>query len=137
MTPANPRPNPDAILSEAELDTLLKRFFASEQPQPWPAAPRPAVAQPASASIVRRSTPQNAPARTLALCLGLLLALCWFASQSTGISGTTAPGANPSLLNGSEATVPVDLMRMQVDPGILPAGKPLPQKKPTFSPKSN
>jgi hypothetical protein len=72
-----------------DLDRLLSRFYQSEMPAPWPAAPRPeATARPMPASRLpgyeRPRQLVTGPRAALAASVALLLGSCWFLSNQTG-----------------------------------------------------
>jgi hypothetical protein len=91
-----------------ELDTLLRAFFQSEMPQPWPALSLPETEE--QARPVVPLTPATAhpwvPVHSrlaLAASVGLLLAGSWFLAEQfqTGDSGAQPPSP-PGLLTGNK-----------------------------------
>ncbi|HEY3789072.1 MAG TPA: hypothetical protein VGL71_09465 [Urbifossiella sp.] len=92
------------------IDELLSDFFKSKLPQPWPAAPGSATAEPSSLHAARRAANQGHRARvTLAAFVAVLIGVCWF--FSSGSQPGPRPASHPApavsgILNEGSAKTP-------------------------------
>jgi hypothetical protein len=100
--------------STDELDTLLRAFFESEMPHPWPARPFPETAEQTRPVVPFKPTPAHpwVPINSrlaLAASIGLLLAGSWFLAEQFQPNATEQPTAgwehNPAAKNGSPKVI--------------------------------
>jgi hypothetical protein len=102
-----------------DIDGLLTRFFRSEVPKPWPAAPTASgMAIPDAASGSRGGRARL----TLAASVAAILVACW------AVAGSVGPAVNktePDLMRDATAQPPAEIH----DPGVI---VPMPSYSPSF-----
>lgn len=97
-------------------DRFLQAFFASEMPQPWPAAPEVR----ASASLRPRPSPASLVGSRVALAASVLVLVgCCLALSSSDSATIDRPTARPDITGGN-AKLPMELRVPAPVPVLMP-----------------
>ena len=112
-------------MPDDEVDRLLSAFFRAEMPDPWPEAPEHqstlADVQPVTVAAAPGVT-LNPSRFSLAVSVALLIGTCWCLSRIPVTN--TAPPRETGLLNGSTATMPMEMAPMVPMNDLLPTMLP-------------
>jgi hypothetical protein len=94
----------EPMLPPDPVDDVLRGYFQSQMPKPWPAAPR--TAEP-SGLAARRSESSNRARLTLAASVLILIGACWMFSggPQPAVPGHSKPSL-PGTLDAGSAKMP-------------------------------